>query len=409
MLKKIVLFFVTIVICLLAVLCIDNTTYAAAKTVKVTALKVTNIDYSNYYSMRVSGTLKIQTSISPRNATNKSITWSSSDKTIASVSNKGFVTGVSRGFCKITGAAKDGSNKKVCFYIRVYSEKEFITYYGWDYNNGGYGCALSLSSTGEYTKYDISAGEDLEDGLYTLDLINKTITFNEIIYTGNKKTVWNYKIVSRSKLVLTNGTTQVTYTRNYRHKTNACTSEGILYSPNGDNEAVMEDYVGMDTTLTIPSTVNNRKIIWVRGTMENTQIEQVIIPDSVTQIDGFENCTNLKKIIMPNRVFFYEDPVFANCASLETVQLPTNLTSIPEQTFKGCTSLKSIELPEKVVSVDSEAFCNCTSLEALYFPKGIKDIDPDILKGCNQVVIYGYKGTCAEDFAKDNKLEFIER
>ena len=59
--------------------------------------------------------------------------------------------------------------------------------------------------------------------------------------------------------------------------------------------------------------------------------------------------------------------------------------------------------------VAQEAFWDCTSLESLYFPKGIKDIDPDILKGCNNVVIYGYKDTCAKTFAEANNLKFIER
>ncbi len=106
---------------------------------------------------------------------------------------------------------------------------------------------------------------------------------------------------------------------------------------------------------------------------------------------------------------FLDYSVFENCVSLETVQLPAKLTAVREQTFKGCTSLKSIKLPEQITSVGSEAFCNCINLEKLYFPKGIKDIESDILKGCNQVVIYGYKDTCAEDFAKENNLTFIER
>lgn len=407
--KKILLFITNIVICFLIVLCIGNTTCVAAKTVKVTGIKVTNIDYSNYYTMRVSGTLKIKTLISPNNATNRSITWSSSDKTIASVNDKGFLTGVNPGFCKITGVTKDGSNKKVSFYVRVYSEKEFIYCYEWNYDEGEYGCALHLSSTGEYTKDDISAGEELESGLYTLDLINKTITFNKTHYTGNTKKVWNYKILSRSKLVLSDGTTQVTYTRNYKHKTIICTSKGFLYVPDGSDGAVMIGYVGTDTTLTIPAVVNKREVTWARGISGNTEIEQVIIPDSVTQVDGFENCTNLKAIKIPDGVTFLDYSAFENCASLETVQLPAGLTAVRGETFKGCTSLKSVELPEQVVSVDSEAFCNCTNLETLYFPKGIKEIEPDILKGCNQVVIYGYKDTCAEDFAKENNLRFIER
>ncbi len=406
--KKKVLYIANIILCLLIVFWIGNTC-TAAKTVKVTALKITNIDSYNYYTMRVSGTLQINTSISPQNATNKNITWSSSDETIASVNDKGFVTGVSRGFCKITGITKDGSKRKVSFYVRVYSEKEFICSYGWYYDNGIYRSNLNLSASGEYTKSDISAGQELESGSYTLDLVNKTITFNNTLLTRNLKKTWKYKIVTRSKLVLSDGTTQVTYTRNYKNKSVICTSTGLLYVPNGPDQAIMIRYAGTDTTLTIPSTINKREITWVRGISGNTEIEQIIIPNSVTQVDGFKNCTRLKAIAIPDRVTFLDYSAFENCISLETVQLPTKLTAIREQTFKGCTSLKSIELPEQITSVGSEAFCNCINLETIYFSKGIKDIEPDILKGCNQVVIYGYKNTIAEDFAEENNLKFIER
>lgn len=354
-----------------------------------------NLRYLKYLICRLIICLNfiIKTSISPKNATNKNITWSSSDKTIARVSNKDTITGVNQGFCKITGVTKDGSNKKVSFYVRVYSEKEFIYSGSWGYNDGGISYSLRLSSTGEYTKYehsdvDISDDEPSESGFYTLDPINKTITMT--LYNGNDEKVWHYTIESRSKLTLSDGTTQITYTRDYRRKGITCTSKGLLYYPSGTMGAytfIIIGYKGTDTTITIPSTINKREVTWLSGMNGNTDIEQVIIPDSVTFIEGgFENCT-----------------------SLETVQLPADLKAISKRTFKGCTSLKSIKLPEKVVSVDSEAFCNCTNLESLYFPKGINEIEPDILKGCNQVVIYGYKNTCAEDFAKKNNLTFIER
>ncbi len=151
------------------------------------------------------------------------------------------------------------------FYVRVYSEKEFICGYGWYYDNGIYRSSLNLSPSGEYTKSDISAGQELESGSYTLDLVNKTITFNNILLTENTKKTWKYKIVTRSRLVLSDGTTQVTYSRNYKNKTITCTSTGILYMPNGPDQAIMIRYAGTDTTLTIPSTINKREVTWVSG------------------------------------------------------------------------------------------------------------------------------------------------
>ena len=86
--KRNVLFFLTsIFVFILMVFNFNKAACTAAKTVKVTSLKVANIDYTNYYSMRETGTLKIKTLIEPKNASNKNLTWTSSDKTIAEVDN----------------------------------------------------------------------------------------------------------------------------------------------------------------------------------------------------------------------------------------------------------------------------------------------------------------------------------
>ncbi|MCQ2462151.1 MAG: Ig-like domain-containing protein [Clostridia bacterium] len=50
----------------------------------------------------------------PDNASNKSVKWSSSDKTVAAVSSKGVVTGKKVGTCKITCISVDGSKKAIC-------------------------------------------------------------------------------------------------------------------------------------------------------------------------------------------------------------------------------------------------------------------------------------------------------
>lgn len=404
--KRNVLFLTSIFICILMVFYFNKSTCAAAKTVKVTSLKVANIDYSNYYSMRETGTLKIKTTFEPKNATNKNLTWVSSDKTIAKVDNKGFVTGLSQGFCKITGTTKDGSNKKVSFYVRVYAEKEFLLNGSWMYDSGNTTVGLSLSSSGGYTIWNVD-GDEVDSGRYTLDLDKKTIT---LYHTNNStKKVWKYTIQSRSKLILSNGTTQNTCTRNYKNKTILCTSKGLLYVPNGTTHADIIGYVGMDTTVTIPSMINKHEVTWVSGFSGNTAIEKIIIPDCVTSVNSFQDCTNLKSLTIPYSVSYLSGSVFENCTSLETVQLPAKLEYVQKRTFAGCTSLTSIELPEKVTGVDSEAFAECTNLKALIFPKEIKEIASDSLKGCNNVVIYGYKNTSAEDFAKAKNLTFVER
>lgn len=84
-----------------------NTKPAASK---VKVIKVA-LNYSKIYLTKgKSKTLKA--TVSPTNAANKSVSWTSSNKKIAIVSSKGKVTGKKAGTVTITAKAKDGSGKK---------------------------------------------------------------------------------------------------------------------------------------------------------------------------------------------------------------------------------------------------------------------------------------------------------
>lgn len=80
-------------------------------------------------SMRASGSSKstlfagqtdsFAVSVEPYDATDKSVSWTSSDSSVASVDSTGKITAKSKGQCKVTATAKDGSGKKVDFNVTV--------------------------------------------------------------------------------------------------------------------------------------------------------------------------------------------------------------------------------------------------------------------------------------------------
>ena len=55
--------------------------------------------------------LTLKATCTPRNAYNKSVTWSTNNKNVAVVNSKGKVTAKRKGNCYITATAKDGSKK----------------------------------------------------------------------------------------------------------------------------------------------------------------------------------------------------------------------------------------------------------------------------------------------------------
>lgn len=65
------------------------------------------------------GTLNLKVTVSPSSASNKKVVWSTSNKSIATVSSKGVVKGKKVGTATITGVAADGSGKKVTCKVTV--------------------------------------------------------------------------------------------------------------------------------------------------------------------------------------------------------------------------------------------------------------------------------------------------
>ena len=78
-------------------------------------------------SVAAGGTLSLSPSVTPEDATVKEVTWSSSDERIARVDDQGTVTGVKRGYVRITAQAKDGSNIRASAYVQVTQNAEEIT------------------------------------------------------------------------------------------------------------------------------------------------------------------------------------------------------------------------------------------------------------------------------------------
>lgn len=91
-------------------------------------------------TMKVSGTLQLSAVFTPETTTNKSLNWSSSDASIASVDGNGLVMAHALGKCRITATAQDGSGitaycdvtvgKTAAESIEISPREPFILNYG---------------------------------------------------------------------------------------------------------------------------------------------------------------------------------------------------------------------------------------------------------------------------------------
>ena len=87
-------------------------TCAVNVTAAVVAVTGVSVDKTNI-SLAVGGTSQITATVSPSNATNKNVTWTSSDPTVATVNN-GLVTAVKAGTATITVRTAEGSFTATC-------------------------------------------------------------------------------------------------------------------------------------------------------------------------------------------------------------------------------------------------------------------------------------------------------
>ena len=148
-----------------------------------------------------------------------------------------------------------------------------------------------------------------------------------------------------------------------------------------------------------------------------TKISNITIPNSVEQIDScaFQNCISLFQVKIPNNVKSIGFLAFENCKSLSKVKLPDNIEIIKWGIFSNCLSLKELIIPKNVIKIEETAFENCKSLNRITILNSNTQFydyigyykDENGLYRKNNLTIEGYKGSTAEEYAKEHGFNFV--
>lgn len=121
----------------------------------------------------------------------------------------------------------------------------------------------------------------------------------------------------------------------------------------------------------------------------------------------FEDCINLKSIILPDSLQYIGEYAFKNCINLSNITLPKKLLFLGKYAFDNCQLLSKIVIPEQLHCLEMDSFSNgCLKelivlsnktiimrgtewgrrhLKTLILPEDMKDINELVFKGCTSL------------------------
>ena len=211
------------------------------------------------------------------------------------------------------------------------------------------------------------------------------------------------------------------------------TNPNLIFSLNGNENAVLVRYDGDGGAVDIPSEIGGNTVTSIDDNAFKgcTSVTNVKIPNAVTAIGdyAFSGCRGLTGVKLPGSLKNIGDYAFENCGSLEKVttdgavtdtselkfvnganvtNLPKSVASIGNFAFKGCEKIENVIIPAAVRSVGAGAFGSCSGLKNAAVMNPNVKIASTAFDGCGKDVlnIYGYKNSTAHKYAAANEFTF---
>ena len=189
---------------------------------------------------------------------------------------------------------------------------------------------------------------------------------------------------------------------------NYVSANGILFSKNRTTLVAYPE--GKDgKSYIVPASVTT---IGASAFRENAKLEEINLPKLATTIktNAFRDCSKLKEIELPTGITKLEGYTFSGCGALENVKFNGDtITEIGEEAFSKCISLERMVIPSGRSKVNGQpdtetklarrAFSGCVELKKLILHSTVTTIGESAFENCSKIIIYGDKGSKAEEYA----------
>ncbi len=147
-------------------------------------------------------------------------------------------------------------------------------------------------------------------------------------------------------------------------------------------------------------------------------IKKVILPDTITEVGNyaFSGCTSLEfgDYTIPSNIRIIGNSAYAYCYGMTSVTIPDTVESLGENAFAYCKNLKkavlkngNVIIRENVHNSWTNLFSYCESLTEFVLPQNISKIGMHTFYECNNLSTIYYNGTKAQwdEKVKDNISE----
>lgn len=334
-------------------------------------VSVTGISLSPTLLEIIEGDIRtLSVNISPSNADNKSVSWTSTQPAVASV-QEGTVTAHKEGTATIIVTTADGGKTATC---TVNVAPSYV--------------AVSEVSLNHST-LELLEGESTT---LSATILPEKATNKNVIWTSSDISVI---IVDNGKVTaIKEGTATITVTTEDGNKSATC--EVTVLHDEYNDPIVFADEIMKEMCVSAFDTNGDGELSYKEAAYVS-DMTKVHIDTKIVSFDEFQyfisvkqiprKCfaeTRLETITLPNSIESIAESAFEDCKDLSRIVLSEGLATIGRAAFSGCTKLTEIHLPNSVREIGISAFYDCR-ITSVIIPEGVKVIEAGLFKYCTKL------------------------
>lgn len=335
-------------------------------------------------SLVIGESFTLTATVKPDDATDKTVTWSSSDESVARVDN-GKVTAVNAGQAKISAAV--GNITTSCNVV-VYQSDNVIIYTTADkkvlkpYNEDAFGSAIvSNTYVGDVGIITFEKPVTFIGNM----AFNEQSKLKSIVIPNAVSTIGKRAFFECTRLLSVKLPPSLTSIDDYAFY--GCSSITTLVFP--DNVQKIGGYAFShcynafeNNTLVLPKKLQTISMF----AFEYCKMHNIIWPEDLKTVDraAFYSC-DLEEVTIPGNILDLGSSCFIENRLLTKVTLLEGITNIKDGTFVGCTKLRTIYFPSTINSINDNSLTECYSLKDVYIKEVSPfDLSPNTFKDCDR-------------------------